>query len=147
MRMLKKLLIAAALAIPTIFAGENWADAVTSNAVGKRIVVDLSQQRVYAYTGGKLVFSTGANARGTARGRFRVQNKIPVAKAFTLGWRLPHWMGIYYAGSLQNGFHGTATTARGGKTNTSLGCIVMPTQQAATLYRWASVGTLVVIQQ
>jgi lipoprotein-anchoring transpeptidase ErfK/SrfK len=147
MRMLKKLIVAVGLAAPMLIGSAQWADAVTTNAVGKRIVVDMSQQRVYAYSGNTLVFSTSANARNTARGRFRVQNKLPVAQAFTLGWRLPYWMGIYYAGGLQNGFHATATTARGGRTNASLGCIVMPTQSAATLYRWATVGTTVVVQQ
>ncbi len=144
---LTRLVIAACMALPALVAHTQAADAVTTNVAGRRIIVDLSDQRVYAMNGNTIVFSTYANMRGTARGTFRVQNKIPVARAFTLGWRLPYWMGIYYAGNLQNGFHGTATTARGGKTNTSLGCIVMPTQAAATLYRWATVGTKVIVRQ
>ena len=139
---------AVAAAIAALFSFDaQIADAVDTAAVGKRIVVDISQQKVYAYYGSKLVWSTWANIRGTRRGTFRIQNKLSSARSFALGWRLPNWMGIYYAGGLQNGFHGPAYTARGGRSMTSLGCIVMPANAAATLYRWASIGTRVVVQQ
>jgi len=127
-------------------SGPQAVDAVDAAAAAKKIVVDLSQQKVYAYYGGKLVWSTWANIRGARRGTYRIQNKLPVARSFALGWRLPHWMGIYYAGGLQNGFHGPAYTARGGRSMTSLGCIVMPANAAATLYRGSTIGTRVVIQ-
>jgi len=141
-------LIVAAAAIAVMFSPDaQIADAVDAAAVAKRIVVDVSQQRVYAYSGSKLVMSTRANIRGIRRGTFRIQNKLPTARAFTLGWRLPHWMGIYFAGGLQNGFHGPAFTARGGRSMTSLGCIVMPANAAAALYRWTAVGTRVIVQQ
>lgn len=138
--------VVAALAAMLSFDAQ-VADAVDTTAVGKRIVVDISQQKVYAYYGSRLVWSTWANIRGTRRGTFRIQNKLSSARSFALGWRLPNWMGIYYAGGLQNGFHGPAYTARGGRSMTSLGCIVMPANAAATLYRWASIGTRVVVQQ
>ncbi len=144
-RHLKTLLIAL-IALPAALSFAGTADAMDTSATGRRIVVDISQQRVYAYSGNTVVFSTRANVRGTRRGTFRVQNKLPVASSFALGWKLPNWMGIYYAGGLQNGFHGPAYTARGGRTSASLGCIVMPATSAATLYRWARVGTLVVVQ-
>lgn len=144
-RHLKTLLIAL-IALPVALSFAGTADAMDTSATGRRIVVDISQQRVFAYNGNTVVFSTRANVRGTRRGAFRVQNKIPVASSFALGWKLPHWLGIYYAGGLQNGFHGPAYTARGGRTSTSLGCIVMPSAAAAALYRWARVGTLVIVQ-
>lgn len=122
------------------------ADSVESAAPAKRIVVDLSQQKVYAYSGSQMVWSTWANIRGARRGTFRIQSKIPVAPSFALGWKLPNWMGIYYAGGLENGFHGPAYTARGSRSMTSYGCIVMPATAAATLYRWTTVGTRVDIQ-
>lgn len=112
----------------------------------KKIVVSLAAGRVCAYQGNAAVFCTGANMRGTRRGNFRIQNKIPLAKSFKLGWKLPYWMGIYYGAGLQNGFHGIAYTSRGGRTGQSFGCIVMPDAAALRLYRWASVGTLVVIR-
>jgi len=140
--------LAAALAVLFVVALDpKIADSVDAAAAAKRIVVDLSQQKVYAYYGKKIVWSTWANIRGARIGKFSIQNKMPIASAFTLGWKLPNWMGIYYAGNLQNGFHGPAYTARGDRAMISLGCIVMPADAAATLYRWSSVGTAVVIQQ
>ena len=149
MRILKliRLLIIALVALPAALAASTGtADALDTSATGRRIVVDISQQKVYAYNGNTLVFSTWANVRGTRRGVFRVQTKLGVAKSFAQGWRLPNWMGIYYAGGLENGFHGPAYTARGGRTMTSLGCIVMPAGAAATLCRWARIGTKVIVQ-
>lgn len=116
-------------------------------AVGRRIIVDISDQRVYAYSGATLVMSLPANARGTRGGNFRVRNKIPMAKSYALGWKLPYWMGIYMSGGLENGFHGTAITARGGRASNSLGCIVMSTANAQRLYAWASVGTPVTVRR
>ncbi len=113
----------------------------------KKIVISLAAGRVCAYQGNTALFCTSANMRGTRRGTFRIQNKLPIASSFKLGWRLPYWMGIYYGGGgLQNGFHGIAYTSRGGRAGASLGCIVMPDAAALRLYRWASVGTLVVIR-
>lgn len=116
-------------------------------AVARRIIVDISDQRVYAYNGAQLVMSLPANARGTRGGNFRIRNKIPLAKSFALGWKLPYWMGIYMSGGLENGFHGTAVTSRGGRANTSLGCIVMSSVNAQRLYAWASVGTPVTVRR
>jgi lipoprotein-anchoring transpeptidase ErfK/SrfK len=141
-----KLVIVAFCAVFAGVSSTQVADAVDSGAIGRRIVVSIAQQRVYAYDGNRLILSTKANIRGTRRGSFRVQSKYPVASAFTLGWKLPHWMGIYYAGGLENGFHGPAFTARGGRTMASLGCIVMPAESARTLYRWARMGTRVTIR-
>lgn len=116
-------------------------------AVGRRIIVDISDQRVYAYNGAMLVKSIPANARGTRGGNFRIRNKIPMAQSYVLGWKLPYWMGIYMSGGLENGFHGTAITARGGRASNSLGCIVMSTANAQWLYSWASVGTPVTVRR
>ena len=124
----------AALPLPAAAAGR------------KRIVVVLGEQRVYAYEGDTVVFTTRANVRGAKRGTFRIQNKIAMAKSSALGWKLPYWMGIYYVGRIQNGFHGYSIRANGGLAANSLGCIVMPTSVAAWLYRWASVGTPVTIR-
>jgi lipoprotein-anchoring transpeptidase ErfK/SrfK len=119
-----------------------------ANAGGKRIVVSLSQQRVYAYSGNVLVMSIGANIRGARVGNFRIQNKIPMGYSTHLGWRLPNWMGIYYGSrGVQNGFHGASINRRGGRDMTSLGCIVMRPGDATKLYRWASVGTPVTIRR
>ena len=122
--------------------------AETTNAGGKRIVVSLSHQRVYAYSGNTLVMSIGANIRGARAGNFRVQNKVAMAYSSHLGWRLPNWLGIYYGrGGVQNGFHGASIHKSGARDMTSLGCIVMRPGDAARLYGWASVGTPVTIRR
>ncbi|MCS7056315.1 MAG: L,D-transpeptidase [Thermoflexales bacterium] len=112
----------------------------------KRIVVVLREQRVYAYEGNTVVFATRANVRGAKRGNFRIRSKIPMAKSSVLGWKLPYWMGIYYVGRIENGFHGYSIRSNGALAANSLGCIVMPTPAAAWLYRWARIGTPVTIR-
>ncbi len=141
-RLLPRLAVALLVALSALAALPSPAAA----AGRKRIVVVLSEQRVYAYEGNTVVFSTRANVRGAKRGQFRIQNKVPMAKSSVLGWKLPYWMGIYYVGRIQNGFHGYSVRADGTLAANSLGCIVMPTSAAAWLYRWASVGTPVTIR-
>jgi lipoprotein-anchoring transpeptidase ErfK/SrfK len=116
-------------------------------ASGKRIVVILSQQKLYAYQGSKVVFTAAVNARGTRRGTFRVQNRIAKAGSIYRGWRLPYWLGIYYVGRVQNGIHGPAVTGRGSVTTASLGCIVLRrSADAARLFSWTPVGTPVTVK-
>jgi lipoprotein-anchoring transpeptidase ErfK/SrfK len=123
----------------------------------KHIIVDLSEQRAYAYENGELwrtfVVSTGQAGLETATGSFTIQNKFPVAHAYTWGLEMPYWMGIYWAGHLQNGFHALPVRADGSVlwdgylgTPVSYGCIILSTADAAALYQWAQVGTPVTIQ-
>jgi LysM repeat protein len=78
-------------------AGSSGA-ASSGTAVGgaKRIVVDLSEQRMYVYQNGQLlwnwVVSTGRPGQETAVGHYKVLNKIPNAYAYTCttGQRLAH---------------------------------------------------------
>jgi LysM repeat protein len=120
----------------------------------KRIVVDLSDQRMYVYQGGQLlwawVVSTGRAGQETTVGNYKVLNKIPNAYASTWGLQMPYWLGIYWAGSLQNGIHALPIQADGQRLwdgylgqRVSFGCIILGTQNAATLYNWAPVGTAV----
>ncbi len=84
----------------------------------------------------------------TVVGHFKVLNKIPNAYAYTWSLRMPYWLGIYWAGSLQNGIH-ALPIGPGGQTmwggylgqRVSYGCVILSTQNAATLYNWAPVGT------
>ena len=141
-------LFMALVAALCVVAAPNAANAKSANASGKRIVVSLSQQRVYAYSGNTLVMSIGANIRGARAGNFRIQNKLPMGYSIHLGWRLPKWMGIYYgSGRVQNGFHGASIHKSGARDMTSLGCIVMRPGDAARLYGWTSVGTPVTIRR
>ncbi len=123
----------------------------------KRIVVDISEQHLYAYQGETLVYSfvasTGMPGVGTSRGTFSVLNKLPNAYASTWNLQMPYWLGIYWAGGLQNGIHALPILSNGQLlwsgylgTPISYGCIVLGTYEASLLYGWADVGTTVVIQ-
>lgn len=134
-------------------SGTGAAPALGSTAgVGKRIVVDLSAQRMYVYQNGQLIWnwvvSTGRPGQATAVGSYSVLNKIPNAYASTWALQMPHWLGIYWAGRLQNGIHALPIQSNGQRLwegylgqPVSFGCIILATQNAATLYNWAAVGT------
>ncbi len=123
----------------------------------KRIVIDLSEQRMYVYQDGQLlwkwVVSTGMPGADTIPGNFSVLTKIPNAYAYTWGLQMPYWLGIYWAGSLQNGIHALPILPNGqllwegylGQ-RVSYGCIILSTENARTLYNWAEIGTPVDIQ-
>jgi LysM repeat protein len=123
----------------------------------KRIVIDLSEQHMYVYQDGALLYSwvtsTGMPGAATIPGHFQVLNKLPNAYAYTWGLQMPYWLGIYWAGSLQNGIHALPIMADGrilwdgylGQP-VSYGCVILSTENAATLYNWADLGTPVDIQ-
>ena len=119
---------------------------------GKRIVIDLSAQRMYVYQNGQMIWnwvvSTGRPGQETAVGHYSVLNRIPNAYASTWGLQMPYWLGIYWAGRLQNGIHALPIQANGTRLwdgylgqRVSFGCVILGTQNAATLYNWAPVGT------
>ncbi len=124
-------------------------------ALAKRIEVDIGDQRAYAYEGSHLIYtfvvSTGIQTHPTRRGRFTIQTKMPMAVSTGLNLDMPYWMGIYYAGGTENGFHGLPVNkANGAKMwggfigrPISYGCIVLRDSDAATLYNWAEMGTVV----
>lgn len=123
----------------------------------KSIMVSIAKQRAYAYEGDKLVYqfivSTALPQYGTKRGTFRVKTKMPEAYSRKWQLRMPYWMGIYDAGPSENGFHalpilksGRTLWAKSLGRPASFGCIILSTQDAATLYRWADMGTLVTIK-
>jgi lipoprotein-anchoring transpeptidase ErfK/SrfK len=118
----------------------------------KRIEIDISSQRFYAYLGDKLVYnfptSTGLPGRDTAVGKYKVQSKIPMA--YSSIWRLnmPYWLGIYNVGRIENGIHalpirpdGTVMWAGLLGQKASYGCVILSTQAARTIYQWAEIGT------
>jgi lipoprotein-anchoring transpeptidase ErfK/SrfK len=121
----------------------------------KLITVSLQEQRLYAYQDGTLVgnfvVSTG-RSQNTRTGTFHILDKIP--RPFSVIWNfwMPDWMGIYYAGSLENGFHSLPVLPNGETiwgdalgTPVSYGCVVLGEQEAQALYDWAEVGTTVQI--
>ncbi|GAB4506031.1 MAG: hypothetical protein Kow00123_01690 [Anaerolineales bacterium] len=123
----------------------------------KKIVVDISEQRMYVYEGGVLIYkwvcSTGEPGRDTRTGVFAVQSKIPEAYSSVWRLRMPYWLGIYWAGGSENGIHalpinpnGTVLWAGFLGHKVSFGCIILDTPNAKTLYDWAEIGTPVIIQ-
>ena len=123
----------------------------------KRIVIDLSEQHLYAFQGEVLVYSfvasTGKPGAGTRTGTFRVLDKYPNAYASTWDLQMPYFLGIYWAGSLENGIHALPILSNGQRlwagylgTPVSFGCIILGTENARQLYAWAEVGTPVVIR-
>jgi LysM repeat protein len=130
--------------------------APVGSAGPKRIEIDVSEQRMYVWAGGTLIWrfvvSTGMAGYPTRRGSFAVQSKIP--NAWSSPWQLwmPNWLGIYWAGSTENGIHAlpviNGRRLWGGNLGTpiSYGCIVLGTQEAEMLYNWADLGTPVIVR-
>lgn len=124
---------------------------------GRRILIDLSEQHLYAFEGDELIYSfvasSGAAPTYTRTGEFRVQSKIPNAYGATWSIWMPHWLGIYWAGGSENGIHGLPLLPNGQTlwaghlgTAISYGCVVLGTYEAQSLYLWAEIGTPVIIQ-
>lgn len=131
-------------------------DPVPSYGENKYILVDISEQHMYVYEGDALVYSfvasTGMN-NATRVGTFSVLDKIPSAYGATWNIWMPNWLGIYYAGSLENGIHALPILPNGAilwegylGVPISYGCVVLGTYESQLLYDWAEVGTPVEIQ-
>jgi lipoprotein-anchoring transpeptidase ErfK/SrfK len=109
------------------------------------IDVDLSNQMVYAYAGDSVVnsflVSTGTWLHPTVVGQYHIYVKYRSAPMSGPGYYLPDvpYIMYFYKGY---GLHGTYWHSNFG-TPMSHGCVNLRTDQAAWLYNWASVGTLV----
>jgi lipoprotein-anchoring transpeptidase ErfK/SrfK len=123
----------------------------------KLIVVSISEQHLYAYQGGELVFSfiasTGMN-NATRPGTYSVLDKIPNAYGSTWNLWMPYWLGIYPAGNLENGIHGLPIMSNGRRlwagvlgAPISYGCVVLGVEESHQLYDWAEVGVPVQINR
>lgn len=142
----------AAAAVPQSAA----ASAPAARKRGKAIYVSLSKQRMWVYENGRLLWtflvSTGTPDRATKAGTFRIKSKIDEAWSNVWQLRMPNWLGIYDVGRVENGIHAMPMTRNGRPvrwqvgTPGSFGCVVLNTKDAATLYNWATIGTLVVIR-
>lgn len=113
--------------------GERWID------------VDLTNQYVYAYEGdvvvNSFIVSTGTWRTPTVTGQYKIYVKYRSAKMSGPGYYLPNvpYIMYFYKGY---GLHGTYWHNNFG-TPMSHGCVNLRTDDAAWLYEWASVGTLV----
>jgi lipoprotein-anchoring transpeptidase ErfK/SrfK len=127
----------------------------------KRIVVSISQQKMWAYEQGVVKWewpvSTGISSSPTAPGVFQVQTHE--LNAYAANWNLwmPHFMGIYRpvpSSDFMNGFHGFPTRYGSNLlwTNSlghpvTYGCILVSSDNATSLYEWAEAGVVVEIQK
>jgi LysM repeat protein len=118
----------------------------TGATTGRWIDINLSQQRLTAYQGNTPVFSTlisgGLPRTPTVVGRFRIQTKLTSTRMSGPGYNLP---GVPYTMYFYKGYaiHGTYWHNNFGRPM-SHGCVNMRTPDAAWLFKWASIGTLVV---
>jgi lipoprotein-anchoring transpeptidase ErfK/SrfK len=109
------------------------------------IDVDLTNQTVYAYQGDTVVnsflVSTGTWLHPTVTGQYNIYVKYRSAPMSGPGYYLPNvpYIMYFYKGY---GLHGTYWHSNFG-TPMSHGCVNLRTDEAAWLYNWASVGTLV----
>ncbi len=110
---------------------------------GKQIVVNLSQQKTYAYENGVLirefVVSTGLPATPTVTGDFTIYLKLRSQRMTGPDYDLPGvpWVMYFYKGY---SLHGTYWHNNFGRPM-SHGCVNMRTEDAEWLYEWAPIGT------
>ncbi|WP_265275624.1 L,D-transpeptidase [Nostoc sp. KVJ3] len=111
------------------------------------IEIDLSEQRLRAWEGKKLVYSYrisgGKRATPTPIGRFRINSKYRTHRMRGKGYNIPD---VPYTMYFYEGYaiHGAYWHNRFG-TPVSHGCVNLPVKQARNLYNWASYGTLVMV--
>jgi LysM repeat protein len=133
---------------------------------GKRIVVNLDTQTLYAYENGQLVFnwliSSGMDHAPTSPGIYQILGHQDTATGSSIelcgdtscgSWTMHWFMGIYeVVPGLVNGFHGRVDLPGGtimgnGNVGTqyTYGCVMSIDGDAEQLYRWAEEGTMVEI--
>ncbi len=126
----------------------------------QRIEVDLAAQRLTAYDGPRPVLSatiaSGIPKWRTLTGVFQVLEHVDEAYNKLARIKMPNWLSIYDIGepgeSLTNGIHALPVLGGGRRlwegflgTPVSFGCVVMGIEDSDALYRWAALGTPVVI--
>jgi len=123
----------------------------------KRIVVDISEQRMTVYENGEIrntyIVSTGVSDSPTMAGIFQVQTHELNAYASNWDLYMPHFMGIYEAWpGFMNGIHGLPLLSSGRRlwastlgSPASYGCIILDLAAAEDLYTWAEAGVVVEI--
>ena len=126
-----------------------------------RLVVKLSQRRVYVYRGeqvlAKYQIAIGKHGWETPTGSFQVlsKEKNPVFKSFRTGKLIEpgpdnplgvRWIGIWTDGKTQLGFHGTNQEELLGQA-VSHGCIRMRNRDVTAMFDLVSLGTEVVVER
>ncbi|MBK1988943.1 L,D-transpeptidase [Sphaerospermopsis aphanizomenoides BCCUSP55] len=113
------------------------------------IEIDLSEQRLRAWEGKKVVYSyrvsTGKSKTPTPVGRFQINSKYHTHRMRGRGYDIPD---VPYTMYFYGGYaiHGAYWHNRFG-TPVSHGCVNLPVSQARKLYNWAGMGTVVVVRR
>jgi LysM repeat protein len=115
---------------------------------GKRFLVVLSQQRLYAYEDNTMVrttlISSGMPAFPTVTGTFYIYLRYTSATMIGPGYNLPNVPYVMYFYQ-SYGLHGTYWHHNFGHPM-SHGCVNMPTSEAEWAYNWSTYGTPVIIR-
>lgn len=126
----------------------------------KRIVVSLSQQKMWGYQDGQLLWewwvSSGIEDSPTSPGVFQVQNRQEQAYAASWDLWMPSFIAIYRPSPVSvvfNGFHGypwrndsTLLWRNDLGRPVTYGCLMVDSENAIQLYKWAEDGVIVEIQ-
>lgn len=116
---------------------------------GRYFLVDISEQRLYAFEGDQLVrstlVSTGRWPTPTVTGTYYIYARYVSTRMRGPDYDLPNvpYTQYFYKGY---GLHGTYWHSNFG-TPMSHGCVNMPTPEAEWAYNWAGIGTPVIVQQ
>lgn len=125
--------------------------------VQKKILIDKSDKTLYILEDEKTIYqmpiSTGRVSAPTRVGEYEILDKLGTVWSVWDIW-LPYWMGIYFAGSTENGIHGLPYDNAGntywkdsiGKYDMTYGCVMPNNENMKILYNWAEVGTPVTIR-
>ena len=155
-RMGKNLYVAADYVSPILDQGPQDLATESRATTSKKIVVDRSEQMLYAYDGDtlftQLSISTGLAFTPTPRGTFTIYKKTPTRY---MQGPLPGISDQYYdlPGVPWNLYfteqgaviHGAYWHDKFGK-RWSHGCVNLPPEEAKKLYQWADLGTPVIVR-
>lgn len=144
---------------PVVTSSSQPDDQVVGAGKGKRIEIDLSEQKLKMIENGKVIsirsISSGKASMPTPVGEFKTRNKIVTAYSKPYALYMEYWMAFSADGSY--GLHSlpywktkTGRIYEGAShigTPVSHGCIRQTLAEAKSLYEWAPVGTPVIIQK
>ncbi|MDO8430492.1 MAG: L,D-transpeptidase [Candidatus Taylorbacteria bacterium] len=137
--------------------GDKYMKDIGPEPITKRIIVDLSEQTLYAYDGDilfmKEAVSTGLKDTPTDVGNFKVYKKTPsrymqgpIEGVSDQYYDLPGVPWNLYFTYDGNVIHGAYWHDNFGKL-WSHGCVNLPPEKARELYKWTPGGTAVIVQE
>jgi len=136
-----------------IRADQGWSDGTINSS--KKIVIVLSQQKIYFYENGALIkesiISSGSPYTPTPQGNFKIFSKALMGYGRGENgeiWAMPYWLGVVggvgiHALPYINGVKESASSLG---QPISHGCIRLPDEVAEWAYNWAHIGLPVSIQ-